>query len=232
VLRVMEIIPVIDLMNGVAVHAKQGRRESYRPLQSSLCASAEPCDVIAGLLRLHPFSTFYIADLDALTGKGNQRALVRALAEGHREQTFWVDAGWPAEDGPWTNVIGSESLTSVAWRNLGGHRRDWILSLDFLDGRLKGPGDILEQPDAWPERVIVMSLNQVGSFAGPDIQMLEKIRRLAPHRHWIAAGGVRDDHDVTNLEVLGIDTVLVASALHAGRLKTGSGRTVKGKSAD
>ena len=35
----MRIIPVLDLMNGVAVRAVGGRRSEYRPLVSRLCAT-------------------------------------------------------------------------------------------------------------------------------------------------------------------------------------------------
>ena len=47
-----EIIPVIDLMGGVVVHARSGERDSYRPLTSPLAASAEPAEVVRGLLTL------------------------------------------------------------------------------------------------------------------------------------------------------------------------------------
>jgi phosphoribosylformimino-5-aminoimidazole carboxamide ribotide isomerase len=212
------VVPVIDLMGGIAVHAKAGLRARYQPLDSPLCAGPDPFEVIAGLLRLHAFPIFYLADLDALMGRGDQRALVHALAEAHAGLKFWLDAGWPAEEGPWTPVIGTESLDTHDWILLRRRKRPWILSLDFFDGRLRGPEAALECPEDWPERVIVMNLNQVGSCAGPDWGRLARMQALAPNNDVIAAGGVRDERDLSRLHRMGIDTVLVASALHLGRL--------------
>ncbi|QSA99169.1 HisA/HisF family protein [Methylococcus sp. EFPC2] len=214
----MQIVPVVDLMGGVAVQARAGLREEYRPLESSLCTGPAPEDVISGLARLHPFATYYIADLDALMGRGAQHPLVRTLAERHPTADIWLDAGWPAPTGPWTPIVGTESLDASAWNDLKYSGRDWILSLDFFHGELRGPREILAQADHWPERVIVMTLNRVGTWAGPDWDRLTQIRELGPARHLIAAGGVRDEHDLDRLSELGIETVLVASALHAGRL--------------
>ena len=72
----MDIIPVIDLMGGQAVHAKLGRRDEYRPLQSRLCRTSRPLDVAEALLALYPFRTLYLADLDAIRGGRAQFAVV------------------------------------------------------------------------------------------------------------------------------------------------------------
>lgn len=205
-------------MGGVAVHAYAGQRHRYRPLQSPLCASAQPEDVMTGLLRLYPFRTVYLADLDALQGRSDQRGLVRKLAKAHPEVTLWLDAGLPVTDGPWVPVIGTESLDSCAWTHLQHRENDWILSLDFLDGHLQGASEVLIQPERWPTKVIVMTLSRVGSFAGPDWERLERVRSLAPGKEIIAAGGVRDARDLLILGAAGIDGALVASALHTGRL--------------
>ncbi len=62
----MQIIPVIDIKNGVVVHARAGDRASYRPIETPLASSAEPLAVIEGLLSLFPFDTLYLADLDGI----------------------------------------------------------------------------------------------------------------------------------------------------------------------
>ena len=77
----MRIIPVIDLMGGEAVRAIAGRRAEYRPLETPLAASSDPCAVAEGFLRLYPFKTIYLADLDAIMERGgNERALARLAA--------------------------------------------------------------------------------------------------------------------------------------------------------
>jgi len=42
----MKIIPVIDLKDGVVVHAKQGHREHYQPINTDLCKSSDIFQVI------------------------------------------------------------------------------------------------------------------------------------------------------------------------------------------
>ncbi|MDD2768140.1 MAG: HisA/HisF-related TIM barrel protein [Methylococcus sp.] len=215
----MKIIPVLDLMQGTVVHAVKGHRETYRPVSSPLCPDADPYAVVEAFLRLHPFEIFYIADLDALMGGICQRKLIMEMQEAFPGVIFWVDQGLPdaADHTSIVPVVGSESLDTTE-RLRQTSSRDWILSLDFFDGFLKGPADILECPESWPDRVIVMSLNRVGGFDGPDLESLERVRRIAPGKRLIAAGGVRDGGDLAALESRGVHAVLVASALHSGDL--------------
>ncbi|CAI8806939.1 HisA/HisF-related TIM barrel protein [Methylococcus capsulatus] len=222
VIESVKIIPVLDLMQGRVVHAVKGRRENYRPLSSPLCPDADPRAVVEAFRNLYRFDTFYIADLDALMGLGCQNELIAALRTAFPDIVFWLDRGLPeageaALDGV-VPVIGSESLPTVD-RLQRMTTRDWILSLDFFDGTLKGCSRLLAQPQCWPEKVIVMTLNRVGSFDGPDLDLLDRVRRLTPHRALIAAGGVRDAGDLEVLERRGIHAVLVASALHSGSLE-------------
>jgi phosphoribosylformimino-5-aminoimidazole carboxamide ribotide isomerase len=222
----MEIIPVIDLMNGLAVHARLGRREHYQPLQSPLCRSSDPEAVIDGLLGLHSFRTFYIADLDALMGKTRQTAVVERLRRAFPEISFWVDQGW-SEHGDFgffsvednaTVVIGSESLSEERLPLLAEVPAPFILSLDFRDGRLLGPECLLDRPGSWPERIILMSLSHVGGTEGPDFARAEDFARRHPRRRFVAAGGVRHEEDLVKFEAMGVAAVLMASALHSGRV--------------
>jgi phosphoribosylformimino-5-aminoimidazole carboxamide ribotide isomerase len=93
-----------------------------------------------------------------------------------------------------------------------------VLSLDFREERFLGPAGILESPDTWPSRVIVMNLVRVGGGAGPDFERLHAVRTIAGRREIYAAGGVRDRTDLIKLRSFGCAGVLVASALHDGRL--------------
>src|SRR5208282_6859269 len=89
----MLIIPVVDLMGGVVMRALAGRRDAYRPIVSPLAASSAPCEIVAGFLRLHPFRSVYIADLDAILGRGENARVVRNLADKFPQVAFWLDAG-------------------------------------------------------------------------------------------------------------------------------------------
>jgi len=222
----MDIIPVVDIMGGVAVHAREGRREQYRPLQSVLCSTPEPEAVIRGLLGLYPFKRVYIADLDALMGKDPQTDLAVELERSFPQVEFWMDRGLPRlselESFPVKkharSVVGSESLSEESLPLLARSYPDFILSLDFLGDRLLGAEQLLYSPELWPETVILMSLSHVGSTAGPDFDRLASFSRKHPHRRFIVAGGVRDEQDLIRLKSMETAGVLLASALHSGTI--------------
>jgi HisA/HisF family protein len=217
----MDIIPVIDLKGGAVVPARQGRRDLYQPIVSRLCGTSAPVDVLYGMLRLHPFRRIYIADLDAIEKRGDHSAVIDELAERHRTLDFWLDEGrvgriLPAPRANIHHVLGSESLGDIA-APVEGHS---ILSLDFRDADFLGSPQLLEEPALWPDRVIVMTLARVGGTHGPDLARLAQIRARAGNRRIYAAGGVRGRSDLAALRAAGAAGVLVASALHDGRLSS------------
>ena len=87
----MKIIPVIDVLGGVAVHAVRGRRKEYQPLESVLCASTKPADV-ATALRAIGFGELYLADLDAIAGEQPNFSLFKKVAD-KSGLDLMVDAG-------------------------------------------------------------------------------------------------------------------------------------------
>jgi phosphoribosylformimino-5-aminoimidazole carboxamide ribotide isomerase len=219
----MEIIPVLDLKGGTVVHAKQGQRDAYRPIISRLFSTSAPNAVLAALLQLHSFAKLYIADLDAIERKDDHAELIAALARAHPAIEFWVDGGRAEPAAPNRNdnihdVLGSESVADIAALRSTLDDIGSILSLDFRGADFIGPGELLETPSLWPARVIVMTLARVGSSDGPDLERLESIKQRAGARRVYAAGGVRGRSDLEALQRAGAAGVLVASALHDGRL--------------
>ena len=89
----MQIIPVIDLMRGQVVHAKRGNRKHYQTLQSTLCSSHHPLAVVAALLKLYPFNTIYIADLDAILGLSDHTEIIKQISRAYPAVNFWLDCG-------------------------------------------------------------------------------------------------------------------------------------------
>lgn len=225
----MKIIPVVDLKGGQAVHARGGLRDDYRPVRSRLSDSSEPRAVVQGFLDLHPFAELYVADLDAIAGTGDNRAVLEGLREAWPALTLWVDNGlaeaaacrdWLAR-GLGDLVIGSESQADAAilerLRPVGAWQRI-VLSLDFQGDRFLGPPAILERVESWPDRVVVMTLARVGGGRGPDLDRLKEICARAPDRRIFAAGGVGDARDLAALAGVGASGVLIASALHDSRI--------------
>jgi phosphoribosyl isomerase A len=225
------LIPVIDLQAGQVVRAVRGERQNYKPIVSALCAGSEPVTVARALLAHTRSQLLYVADLDALQGRPVQAAALQALLQALPGMELWLDAGFAdaasaralrtsfgdaaARVRP---VYASESLRSreqLAACVAGG---DAALSLDRRDGRRLDVAGCWDAPELWPTRVIVMTLERVGSDAGPDLATIADVRRQAPRAMVIGAGGIRHAQDVAAAAAAGADAWLVASALHDRRL--------------
>lgn len=219
----MKLIPVMDLLAGQVVHARRGERDNYRPIQSTLCPSAAPLAILQALIERFACDTIYIADLDAIRFQQPQYALIERMRTQFPVVDFWLDAGIGnaqnfyafAKRNLATPVIGSESLRETDWLNTLD-KNAWILSLDFKQREFLGLASLLEDDALWPQRILAMNLAQVGSELGPDFSLLENLRR--PDCLIYAAGGVRDNADLLELQRCGFAGALVATALHNGKI--------------
>jgi phosphoribosylformimino-5-aminoimidazole carboxamide ribotide isomerase len=244
----IEVIPVLDLAAGLAVHAIGGDRSRYAPVTSVLAAGA-PGDALA-LARAYRERVgarrCYVADLDAIAGGATQRGLLaRLVAADGFGSALIVDDGIATAsdlqrlDGlPVTAVVGLETLR--AWDELAAllaAAPSLSFSLDLREGRP------VVRPGAWPHGVpdavsiaaaleaaglrelILLDLARVGRDRGPDLAQLGAVRAAAPGVRLLAGGGVRDAADVVQLAAVGVDGVLVASALHRGALAPGPGQS-------
>lgn len=222
----MRIIPVLDLKGGEVVRAQQGRRDLYRPIVTPLSSSSDCIAVAQGLRNLYPFSTFYIADLDAIAGGQPDKGSLTRLHSMDAAPDLWVDAGLCDEAAlaaalarpRYFPVLGSESQRDGELLNRFARHPKLILSLDFFADGFHGPASLLDQPHRWPQTVIVMTLGKVGSGAGPDFNRLDDIKARAGNRSVIAAGGIRGAGDIEALASRGIAGALVATSLHDGSL--------------
>lgn len=223
----MQIVPVIDLKGGQVVHARAGRRNSYRAIRSRLADDSTPRAVVQGLRALHPFDRLYVADLDAIAGGSGHDAALEALRAAFPGLELWVDNGlsderdcraW-LERGLGDLVIGSESQRDPGLLGALDELSDrLILSLDFQGDAFLGPPGLIARTADWPLRVIAMTLSRVGGGLGPDLKCLRWLIDFAPGRQVFAAGGVRGLDDLKRLAELGVGGALVASALHDGRI--------------
>jgi phosphoribosylformimino-5-aminoimidazole carboxamide ribotide isomerase len=235
----VRIIPVLDLKGGLVVRGIGGRRDEYRPVVSGLVSSAEPLDVARAFRDRFHVAEVYVADLDAIAG-ASPRSDIYAALEGLGLR-LWVDAGVRdaaqacqlARAGIDTLVVGLETIRgkaalAAAYEAIGPERL--VFSLDLK------AGEVLGDPKEWPERdpwsvaaaavaigirrLLVLDLAQVGTGGGTATEDL--CRRLAqthPNVELATGGGVRGPDDIRRLRDAGVRAVLVASALHDGRLK-------------
>jgi phosphoribosylformimino-5-aminoimidazole carboxamide ribotide isomerase len=227
----LTLIPVLDLKDGLVVHAREGRRPEYRPVQSSLCSGAAAQAVIEGFLRIFPFPVVYVADLDAIEKRGNHARILGEIRSRFPSLELWVDTGiadlaelerWIASD-LGRPVIGSESVVDAEF--LSAARQNCaklapVLSLDFVGEDFKGPPALLSDPAGyWPERVLAMNVRRVGSGVGPDLTLITALGRMkSPTCQVFAAGGVRSAADLRQIEASGAAGALIATALHDGSI--------------
>ncbi|MBB5443906.1 MULTISPECIES: HisA/HisF-related TIM barrel protein [unclassified Paraburkholderia] len=237
----MQVIPVLDLLDGQVVRAVRGERSAYRPIQSRLVATSDPLATARALLEASGARTLYIADLGAILQRGAHASTLAALRAALPGIELWLDAGFAdyasmralferiddaidQHDSPAAGshlatlvpVFGSETLRDI--HALHAAQRAGlapILSLDHRAGELLAAAALDRSSAWWPSCVIAMTLDQVGSYAGPDLATFERVRaQAAAHTTLIGAGGIRNRDDLAAAAGTGASAWLVASALH------------------
>lgn len=233
----MKIIPVLDVLNGVAVHAVRGQREQYKPLKSVLCPSSDPVEV-AFVFKSLGFDCLYLADLDAILGGLTNYTLYKKIKT-RANIELMVDAGISdiekAENVLKAEVskivIGTETLNDLAFikesiESFGKNRV--IVSLDLKEGRLVSRSELIslikphqfaaELEKVGVTTIIVLDLARVGTECGVDKSMIYDIF-FGTRLEVIIGGGIRGIQDIDELRKMGVSGVLIATALHNGKLK-------------
>ena len=235
------MIGVLDLSDGLAVHAKGGARAHYGPVQSIPGARLTPGDALAvasWFVKKCGLREIYIADLDALRGRPLQRALISNIAA--LGSSLWLDAGISSvvsaqaalSAGASRVIVALETLSSfdalaAVCQAVGGKT---AFSLDirrgepFMKATAPHAGDkaealVARAVAAGAGSIIVLDLSRVGTRRGVDVALLERVRTAVPDVELIVGGGVRGPSDLAALEKAGCDAVLVATALYDGRLQ-------------
>lgn len=232
----VKVIPVIDILNQVAVHAVRGKRSEYKPLQSNLCKSSDPLEV-AKAFKTSGFSELYVADLDAIIDCRSDFSVLKRVAD-ETGLSLLVDAGITNPDraqrlfesGVSKLIIGTETLDSKkfvveAIERFGSGRV--VVSLDMkansvivmagFEGCIE-PMCLLKEFQAMGvSQVIVLDLARVGSGEGVDLAFLKKIKGELSMDIYVG-GGVRGIDDLVELKKLGVSGALIATALHTGKI--------------
>jgi phosphoribosylformimino-5-aminoimidazole carboxamide ribotide isomerase len=231
----MDVVAVLDLMNGVVVRGVGGRREEYRPIVSRLTASCDPVEVADAFREKLGLNELYLADLDAIAGQRPSIQLFEKLVS--RGFTLWVDAGMrDAEQADELRAAGvmrivagletlatPEELTSLCQR----HGEQVVFSLDLKGGRSLGslawPAEPFEiarlAVERGARRLLILDLARVGAGQGTGTEELcRQLGETFPQVEICAGGGIRGSEDLRRMRQAGVRAVLVASALHDGRL--------------
>jgi phosphoribosylformimino-5-aminoimidazole carboxamide ribotide isomerase len=238
----LEIIGVLDVRGGRAVHARAGNRDRYAPVQSAAGWPIDPghvrtlAEIYTDVLGI---SDIYAADLDAILDRQPQDDVTRDLAS--MPAPLWLDAGVRSVPdaqravslGASRVIVGLETLPSFdvlaqICDAIGSDRV--VFSLDLRDGEPLVANGVQLPRALYPENiakaaassgvgtVIVIDLARVGTGKGLDVDLLNEIRAAAPAVTLMAGGGVRGWDDLVSVARAGCSGALLATALHNGRI--------------
>jgi phosphoribosylformimino-5-aminoimidazole carboxamide ribotide isomerase len=230
----MKVMPVLDLQQGRVVRGVGGRRHEYRPVTPD----CHPVAVAGAFRDRFGLTELYLADLDAIAGAPPSLPL---YAELHRQGfTLWVDAGVrvPEETGALFTagieavVVGLETIAgpTVLRELCNDHAERVVFSLDLRDGvplgdltpwRNTDARSIAEQAiESGVQRLLLLDLARVGMNAGMGTELLTtELIAAHPEIQLSAGGGVRGPDDLWRLKSIGASAILLASALHDGRIQ-------------
>lgn len=227
----MRVIPAVDLREGACVQLVGG------DYAAEAVRLADPL-AVAVRWREAGFRELHVVDLDAATGRGANTATVEALA---RLPGLQVQAGGGVRDadavarllgaGAERVVVGTRALTEPLWleKLAGAHPGRIVLAADVQGRRLTTHGwsrvlalkleDALAAWDALPlAGLLVTSVHLEGRMQGPDLDTLSDTRSRTRHTLF-ASGGIGSYEDLTRLEGIGMDAVIVGMALYTGAIE-------------
>jgi len=232
----LKVIPVIDVLNEIVVHAFRGIRKEYQPLQSVLTKSVEPSEVAMTFKNIG-FSDLYVADLDAIIDCSTDFNILKKLSD-ETDIKLMVDAGVTSieraqkllDSGVSKLIIGTETLQKKSFVadaiKLFGTERV-VVSLDLKGKKIlvklgfdgcSDPFCLLRQfKEMGVSQMIVLDLLRVGSGEGVNVDFLKNLIEEVGIEVYVG-GGVRDINDLVELKNLGVSGALVASALHTGKI--------------
>jgi phosphoribosylformimino-5-aminoimidazole carboxamide ribotide isomerase len=239
---ILQIIGVLDLAGGRAVHARAGVRHRYAPVQTAAGWPIDPgnartlAEVYTEVLGV---SEIYAADLDAIRELAPQNDVTRELAS--LRKPLWLDAGIRSVDnarraielGAQRVIVGLETLPSFEVLSdicaaVGTNRVAFSLDLNNAQPMLSSEMrfQIIPSPEeiatiaalSGAGALIVIDIARVGTGKGVDFDLLRRIHAAAPGLQFVAGGGVQGWDDLVRVAEAGCDAALVATALHNGRI--------------
>lgn len=226
----LEIIPVIDLMNSVAVSGKSGNRETYTPLQTIYASSSDPLE-IALSLKSAGAKEMYIADLDFIERNGNNN--IFKIKEVNSVLPVILDVGVDKLETfefllefAYKIIVATETLESIEEleKIFEKYPKERIIvSVDVknnelyaknMDIGLEGFKEVLRRID--PNEIILLDISSVGTEGGFNKPLLESFEEFKDKI--ILGGGITPD-EISQLDALGIKKALVGTALHKGQIR-------------
>ena len=221
----MKIIPVIDIRKNVVVHAICGHRDNYTPIKSTLSLSSDPIEIVKAFQNYFEFSTFYIADLDAIEKKGANNEVIEKILE--RGVKIYLDSGIKTYDEYISLkkehvrlIIATETIEDTTeLTKIIAYDPTAVLSIDIKNGALVSKmnisvDELLTILDSTAlKRLILLYLSCVGSGKMQNLTLVSKIANLKKYEI-IVGGGITTWNDLVKLKKMGVNAALLATALH------------------
>lgn len=224
----IEIIPVLDLKDSIAVSGQSGNRNTYSPLQTVFSPSPNPI-LIANSLKLNGASEIYIADLDLIDKLGHNIDQIKMI---NQTNSIMLDCGVKDFnsfkfflDFAYKIVIGTETLESIdeLYKIFEKFPKERIvISVDIKDNKLYS-NNLKESLDEFknilkeinPNEIILLDLSNVGTGKKFNEDLLNDFIEFKDKL--ILGGGITPDQ-LIKLEEIGIKKVLLGKTLHSGEV--------------
>lgn len=226
----MIAIPAVDLRDGACVQLVGGSYKEERIRLENPIEVARSWEHF-GFRRLH------VVDLDAATGRGSNRSIVRSILESS-DVPVQVGGGIRSGDlveelldaGATQVIVGTRALEELEWLAgiAGGHPGEIIVACDVRERRVTTRGWVRTLPldilDAVDELngiplggLLVTAVHREGQMQGTDLPLMEDVAE-ASHVPVYASGGVSSMQDLRALEHRGIAGAVIGMALYTGVL--------------
>ncbi|HEY0529147.1 MAG TPA: HisA/HisF-related TIM barrel protein [Gemmatimonadaceae bacterium] len=226
----MLVVPAIDLRDGACVQVADG---AYDP---DLIRSTDPA-AVALTWRQHGFEHLHVIDLNAVTGRGQNREQVDAVLSATDAQ---VHVGGGIRDretiedilsaGAQRVVVGRRALDDREWLDdmAGLFPACIIVAMDVRDRKVLSRGwarqqsrlavDIVEELNEYPVAgVMVSAVNQGEPLTTGVLALLEDLTDIAEFPIY-ASGGLESLSDLRALSERGVAAAIVGIALYNGAI--------------
>jgi phosphoribosylformimino-5-aminoimidazole carboxamide ribotide isomerase len=226
----MIVIPAIDLRDGACVQLVGGEYAAERIRLPDPIAVALDWEAKG-------FQALHIVDLDAATGRGNNRRTIEQLLD-RTDLTVQVGGGvrdrdaiaWLIDAGATYVVVGTRALEDEEWLSEMADEfpAQLVVAADVRERRIVTRGwtttmpldidDAIERLSTLPlAGVLVTAVHKEGLMQGADLALMEEVAESTA-LPVIASGGITTDVDLRMLADRGVAAAVLGMALYTGTL--------------
>lgn len=224
----MKIIPVMDLMNSIAVSGKSGNRDEYTPLKSIFASNSDPI-AISNSLKVNGASEIYIADLDLIEKKGHNldkikmiNSILPVMLDGGianlKSFEFYLEFAYKL-------IISTESIESIEeiYKIFDKYPKERIVvSVDIKNNELYSQNLNMSLNEFKkeliaidPNEIILLDISKVGTRSGFNMKLINELKEL---KDKLIIGGGLNKEEINDLEKKGVGKILVGSNIHNGEI--------------